>query len=393
MKYCVKCGAELEDAVRFCPKCGADQDRTSSKTENTSSKSGGNPINYALIIVAVLVIVAVGLIIFLKPRSAKNSLTLAENTVANLQNEQVVKSENDTDLGEVTDNLEAETLEENAVVEEIGYDMTEEITTAASIKETKERETLKEETSRSVEDFFDQLEGTWRLNNRESLSVRRLSVDEFEFCDMFSYSFCGVEMTFSGRLKDGRCEFNDLTSFISTSDNMGNWADATTYSGVSGVAYFYVAETEEKRLELFDLCRGKTCYCISIDGNNGALDEKPPYIMIDIQYQEPQPLIDQYVIWYSSDILIGQERAYGISLDSMDSNTLRIARNEIYARHGRKFKAEDLQRYFNSCPWYYGYIEADSFDESILSEVEKKNIQYIQSLEDIKKNVPAKSGG
>jgi hypothetical protein len=31
---------------------------------------------------------------------------------------------------------------------------------------------------------------------------------------------------------------------------------------------------------------------------------------------------------------------------------LRILRNEIYARHGRKFKSEDLQDYFFAQPWY-----------------------------------------
>ncbi len=60
---------------------------------------------------------------------------------------------------------------------------------------------------------------------------------------------------------------------------------------------------------------------------------------------------------------------------------LRIARNEIYARHGRKFKSQDLQDYFNSKGWYFGTIEADDFKEEYLSALEKENIKFIEKHE------------
>ena len=63
---------------------------------------------------------------------------------------------------------------------------------------------------------------------------------------------------------------------------------------------------------------------------------------------------------------------------------LRLARNEIYARHGRLFQAEDLQDYFNSMDWYYGYIPADQFDESVLNEYEKSNLSAIKEAEAMK---------
>lgn len=36
-------------------------------------------------------------------------------------------------------------------------------------------------------------------------------------------------------------------------------------------------------------------------------------------------------------------------LESFSKEDCKIARNEIYARHGRKFNDEFLQEYFNSC--------------------------------------------
>lgn len=58
---------------------------------------------------------------------------------------------------------------------------------------------------------------------------------------------------------------------------------------------------------------------------------------------------------------------------------LRIGKNEIYANHGRMFSSQELQDYFNSCSWYTPSIRPEDFNESVFSEIEKKNIQRIQA--------------
>ena len=60
---------------------------------------------------------------------------------------------------------------------------------------------------------------------------------------------------------------------------------------------------------------------------------------------------------------------------------LKIARNEIYARHGRKFNDQMLQDYFNQKPWYSPSIDADKFSEDMLNAVEKQNVQIIAKIE------------
>ncbi len=76
----------------------------------------------------------------------------------------------------------------------------------------------------------------------------------------------------------------------------------------------------------------------------------------------------------------------GISLleDSEVANltdyNLRIALNEIYARHGRRFKDKELQNYFNNTSWYVGQYEPEEFDkiqDSLLNDIEKKNINKL----------------
>lgn len=58
-------------------------------------------------------------------------------------------------------------------------------------------------------------------------------------------------------------------------------------------------------------------------------------------------------------------------------NDMQMAINEIYARHGRRFGNEGIQAYFDSKSWYAGTIEPDAFDESVLSDVEKENIDTL----------------
>lgn len=71
-------------------------------------------------------------------------------------------------------------------------------------------------------------------------------------------------------------------------------------------------------------------------------------------------------------------------LEGLTAEACKIARNEIYARHGRKFKEEDVQSYFDSCDWYEGTIEPDDFDENILTDIEIANKDFIVAYEEEK---------
>ncbi len=67
-------------------------------------------------------------------------------------------------------------------------------------------------------------------------------------------------------------------------------------------------------------------------------------------------------------------------LEDLSKSELRIARNEIYARHGRKFKDEMLKEYFNSKNWYEP--DRDEIEEAELNEYEIKNRDLIRELEE-----------
>lgn len=61
---------------------------------------------------------------------------------------------------------------------------------------------------------------------------------------------------------------------------------------------------------------------------------------------------------------------------------LYVARNEIFARHGRGFKSEDLVTYFNAKSWYSELMAPEDFDEVFSpNKYEKANTDLIMELE------------
>lgn len=68
-------------------------------------------------------------------------------------------------------------------------------------------------------------------------------------------------------------------------------------------------------------------------------------------------------------------------IEILSKDALKLARNEIYARHGRRFNDDALQGYFDSCSWYTGTILPEDFSESVLNEYEKANRDLITNYE------------
>lgn len=107
----------------------------------------------------------------------------------------------------------------------------------------------------------------------------------------------------------------------------------------------------------------------------------PVFTITKITHNESVPsgetASNGYIIPDSSTRLIAESELQGMSIKS-----LRRARNEIYARHGRTFNDDSLQSYFNACSWYkpdsnYNYAN----ENANLNEIEKKNIITIRNYE------------
>ena len=104
-----------------------------------------------------------------------------------------------------------------------------------------------------------------------------------------------------------------------------------------------------------------------------------PEIVVEAEEEEEAAPESGYVLSNSDTELLTNDDLEGLTADEC-----KIARNEIYARHGRKFQDEELQAYFDACEWYEGTIDPDDFKESDLSDIEIANRDLIVAYEEEK---------
>lgn len=107
----------------------------------------------------------------------------------------------------------------------------------------------------------------------------------------------------------------------------------------------------------------------------------------------------QYVTWIAGSVEIDAENVhydaeqYEIPVSSilsleeynvvnLTNNELWIARNEIYARHGKVFQNEYLASYFEACSWYEAKEGKNEVSERELNEVEIANLKLIVAAEE-----------
>ena len=85
---------------------------------------------------------------------------------------------------------------------------------------------------------------------------------------------------------------------------------------------------------------------------------------------------NEFILPDSSVRVLDKSELVGFSAEQC-----RLARNEIYAKHGRMFDDAGLQNYFNSRSWYHGTIPAKQFNDNMLSDIEIQNRNLIIAFE------------
>lgn len=90
---------------------------------------------------------------------------------------------------------------------------------------------------------------------------------------------------------------------------------------------------------------------------------------------ESKAVTDGYILPESDSKYLTDSDVAGLSKEQ-----LRIARNEIYARHGRRFKDPELQAYFDAQSWYNGTIDPEDFDYRF-NDYERKNQDFLSEKE------------
>ena len=105
--------------------------------------------------------------------------------------------------------------------------------------------------------------------------------------------------------------------------------------------------------------------------------EEPSEPEVPEEPQVTQPDASEYIFPESNTRKLTKEEIRGHSKEE-----LRLARNEIFARHGMIFGIDDLDQYFSQKSWYQPTIDsAEFYDKVEMSMIEEANIVLIQEVE------------
>lgn len=105
--------------------------------------------------------------------------------------------------------------------------------------------------------------------------------------------------------------------------------------------------------------------------------------LVIFEYVETEENSDEdsdYIIRDSDSRYLTEADVEGLSLQEIN-----YAKNEIFARKGRKFNSSELQNYFNSKDWYTGLYEPADFDANyysiLMNEYDIANSEFLAQVE------------
>lgn len=136
--------------------------------------------------------------------------------------------------------------------------------------------------------------------------------------------------------------------------------------------YILYLDTESKNL----LAQGKKDDALKLLKNGKTLVEDTDAVDNLIAEAEEEVTGGDYILPESNSRYLTDADVSGLTLQQLN-----YAKNEIYARHGRKFDSKELQNYFGSKSWYNGTVNAADFKETVFNEYEKKNAEFLRQKE------------
>ena len=115
----------------------------------------------------------------------------------------------------------------------------------------------------------------------------------------------------------------------------------------------------------------------------GLMIGAAPMRVMTVQAQETQKNQEQQSDYQKLDYKVFEDSSERLlewsDIYILSNEDIRIAKNEIYARHGRRFASTDLQSYFDQMAWYNGTVQPQNFDSGCLNAVEVANISFLDS--------------
>ncbi len=409
---CPNCGSNIPDNSAFCSKCGnkievqntgagsgyqappdpyvnTPIDLGTGSVDTGGNKSGNVPVKepfvwkdqytYIALIAAVVIAAIVGLIIRLnrnpQGRVSENNYSqeyaqdYAENTetqAVEVQNSEDVYSEYEAGSEyEAADGYEEQAGESVEYASEDNYDYSEEeslnLNAGADVDVESEVSYIRDEYDDTIKMINSGVYERIKTANgeeiyRDGTRIRAIMVPSDASTDGYLKEFF---YTYAGDLYFAYYESSDANRLYFAGDSLIRWRySVNARDAQNAVNYDLENSSEYKNWELNTLREGN--YYLSI-----CAAESENYTNTD------------YILPDSDCTYLSKSDLYGLSAEEC-----RLARNELYARHGRFFDDEGIQAYFNSKDWYTGRIAPSDFEESMLNDYEVYNRDLIVSYEE-----------
>lgn len=399
--YCRHCGKQIKDEALFCTYCGQAVKKTAPSVDNTAKTPAGAQVQtpvgeqvekpkkqnklvailISVIALLVVVIIAVGAYFVLGNRDDSESRRTTW------------EDDEDSDRDDDGDDEDADEREDGT---ESSVESTEESATAAAT---------------AGELDMTQLYGLIETLCWNGSPIQSILEDPAEFCNFFIMSSIRdvtveqriLEMYPDAYQKDYYLCMteDDVQDYLTNSIGLGEMSalyEAASYEGYSsyedGVFTMVGWDTGDYWVDepMITEVRQVSDTEIVVSGeikNGTGPNSKTSFFEITMA-ANPDSIWSGYTLTaitrWDTYILPYVDSTYLTQTDIMnlDEEYLRLARNEIYARHGRMFDDEGLQNYFGTCSWYVGTIPASEFDDTLLNEYELANrdliVQYEQQL-------------
>lgn len=363
--FCKKCGTELRESAKFCAKCGTPVVRSQSQQEQAkpqkpmmnqqqpvnpqqpmmnvqpitqqpmmnvqprTEKKGVKPWVIILIVVLALAVLAGGGFVtwkVLEARSMKAQEAEEEKEERTKEQEERAKEQEERARKQEETDREKEEAE------------------GKKDKDKEKEETADKETAEQQETLEERLVGPWTDQSR-----RRVEISLDASGNPIFRSYLGTP---SGWWLDEEYSKEICSSYIKANNMKYSCAGRTIVS-------FELVDDERM---------------IFTSGNSSFVLYRSDEMQVTYATVNPDNADD--ILPDSSVQAITPADVAGLTKEQ-----LRLARNEIFARHGYIFKDEALAAYFGTKSWYRGTIPADSFDINSLSQLERDNIDVIKARE------------
>ena len=100
-----------------------------------------------------------------------------------------------------------------------------------------------------------------------------------------------------------------------------------------------------------------------------------------MEQKEPRTADQEFVVKFNKAYKFEGKLINEVDLSGLTEEQVSIARNEIFARHGRIFVTKEIAAYFSAKSWYHGTISAAAFSETVFNEYERANVAFISQDE------------